>query len=65
MGPCSAAPLADIEVGHVRVGCKDNGAGSVEDVIVWICGTVIKEMVDSVIGSFSSCSLLCANFTER
>ena len=42
MGSCSAAGFADIEVGCIRVGCKDHVAGMVEDAIIWICGAVVK-----------------------
>ena len=64
MGPHSAVPLAGIEIGGIGVGCKDHGAGLVEDAIVWICGTVIEKMVDLVIGSFSGGGLLPDNFAE-
>ena len=31
---------------------------------MWICGTIIEKMVDSVVGGFSGCGLLRANFAE-
>ena len=54
MGSCSAVGFAGIEVGCIQVGCKDHVADMVENSIIWICGAVVKKMIESFVGGFAA-----------
>lgn len=44
--------------------CKDHGAGTVGDSIIWVCGDIVHELVDGLGGVFGSFGLLLADGAE-
>ena len=59
-----AADTSIVEVSGIGVFCKDHVTRTVGDAIVWVCGNIVEELVDSVSGGLSGRSLLGANDAE-
>ena len=56
-----ATPFADVDVGGIGVGGGDHVAGLIENVIIWVSGDIVEELVDGQRGGFSGGCLFSAN----
>ena len=64
VGPGSTASFGCIQVGCIGVGSENHDAGAKDDAIVWICGYIIKNLVNGSDSVFSCTGLLGANGAE-
>ena len=55
MGACSAASLGFVVESGVSMVCKDHFYGEINNIIILICGNVIKELYDGCGSVFSGC----------
>ena len=53
-----------VEVSGIGVACKDHIACTVGDEVFWVCGNIVKELVDSVISGLGGRRLLGDNGSE-
>ena len=60
----AATGSADVEVRGVRVDQEDHVTSTEGDVVGWVGGHVIEELIDGVFGGLCCGGLLLAEFTE-
>ena len=61
MGTRTDAGKILVEVAVIGVAYKDHIARTVGDAVVWVCGNILDELVDSVSGGLGGRGLLGAN----
>ena len=64
VGSGTAAATSLVELAGIGVACKDHICCTVGDAVVWLCGNIVEELVDSVSGDLSGHGLLGANGSE-
>ena len=64
MGDSTAKGTSLVGVAGIRVACREHISHMVGDVVVWVRGNIVDELVDSVRSGLGGCSLLRSGGAE-